>query len=199
MNRKSRPVRAIMRLGLLLATVAGCKREPEINWELEYQRSADRIRVLQLHDLAMLVERFHTAKGYYPLAGPGAKLPVDVVVSRQKSETAVATASAADLERELSQGLGEPITLPRDPQLHDLAGYRQYHYQSDGKSYSVFTHLYLASPLTVKIDEVTHRFTLASGSGPAAVIPSWNAVDKKWMADMDEIRAKEAAAGKAQR
>jgi hypothetical protein len=199
MNRKNRPVRAIMRLGLLLATVVGCRKEPEINWEHEYQRTADKMRVLQLHDLAVLVERFHAAKGYYPLTGPGATLPVDVVISRQKSATAVSSARVEDLERELSQGFGEPIALPRDPQLHDLAGFRQYHYRSDGKTYSVFTHLYFANPLTVKVDEVTHRYTLVPNPGPAAATPAWSDDDRKWMKDTDEIRAKEAAAAKRAR
>ena len=69
---------------MVLLALAGCKKEPEVNWEHKYLETADRIRLLQLRDFALLIERFHAAKGYYPLTRrPGLTLPVDVAISRQ--------------------------------------------------------------------------------------------------------------------
>ncbi|MEQ1853739.1 MAG: hypothetical protein ABMA01_19360 [Chthoniobacteraceae bacterium] len=194
MRRVAGGARRVARLGLVLLALAGCKEEPEINWEHKYQATADRIRLLQLRDFALLIERFHVAKGHYPLTQrPGLALPVEVAVSRQPHEGAPTNATAEDLEAELSAGLGEPIKLQRDPQLHDLRGYRQYHYRSDGRTYEVFVHLYFANPLTERIDDVTHRYTLVPDSGPAARIPEWRDDDHRWMADMARIRAREVA------
>jgi len=188
----------VVRFGMVLLALSGCRKEPEINWEHRYQQTADRIRLLQLRDFALLIERFHATKGYYPLTRrPGVTLPVDVAVSRQPHEGAPATFGAAALEAELSEGLDQPVKLDRDPQVHDLKGYRQYHYRSDGKTYEVYAHLYFPGPLTEKIDDVTHRYTLVPSAGPAARIPAWNDDDRRWMADMEVIRQREAAEKKA--
>lgn len=192
--------RGFARAGVVLLALAGCKKEPEVNWEHQYQQTADRIRLLQLRDFALLIERFHAAKGYYPLTKTaGVRLPVDVAISRQPHEGPAANFSAEDLEAELSKGLGEAIKLERDPQVHDLKGYRQYHYRSDGTTYEVFVHLYFPNPLTERLDDVTHRHTLVPRPGPAARIPAWNDEDRRWMADMDKIRAREAEGKQAAR
>lgn len=193
MNIARKLAYGVTRAGVILLALAGCKKEPEVNWEHLYQQQADRIRLLQLRDFALLIERFHATKGYYPLTkAPGVKLPVDVAISRQPHQDPAPNYSAGDLEAELSEGLGEPIKLERDPQVHDLKGYRQYHYRSDGKTYEVFVHLYFPNPLTERLDEVTHRYTLVPRPGPAARIPAWNDEDRRWMSDMDKLRAREA-------
>jgi hypothetical protein len=177
-----------------MLALAGCKKAPEINWEHKYQATADRIRLLQLRDFALLIERFHAKNGYYPLTRrPGLTLPVEVANSRQPHVGPPTNASPEDLEVELTAGLGEPIKLQRDPQLHDLQGYRQYHYRSNGEIYEVSVHLYFSGPLTERIDDVTHRYTLVSQPGPAAKIPSWGDDDHRWMSDMEKLRAQEAA------
>lgn len=189
-----RVARRAARLGTILLALAGRKKEPGINWEHRYQHAADRIRLMQLRDFALLIERFHATNGHYPLTRrPGLTLPVDVAVSRQPHAGAPTNFSAEELEAELSAGLGEPIKLPRDPQLHDLLGYRQYHYRSDGKTWEVFVHLYFPNPSTEKIDEVTHRYGLVPDSMAAAGIPDWNDEDRRSVADSDATRAREAA------
>jgi len=190
--------RAAARLGMVLLALAACKKEPEIDWEHRYQRTVDRIRLMQLRDFALQIERFHAANGHYPLTRrPGLTQPVDVAISRQPHEGAPTNFSAEDLEAELSEGLGEPIKLQRDPQLHDLLGYRQYHYRSDGKTYEVYVHLYFPNPLAEQIDDVTHRYALVPNSGPAARIPDWNDEDQRWMSENEKRRAREAAEKKA--
>ncbi len=192
-NDVPRAVRLLRRVAVGAATVllsaAGCKQEPEINWEHRYQEHADRIRVKQLYDFAQLIERFHQAKGHYPLAQNAA---VDVAVSYQPITTVPSSATAEQLESELSAALGEAIKLPRDPQMHDLLGFRVNHYHGDPNGYALYTHLYFASPLTEVVDEAKHehRFTLISGKGPIAKVPAWTNDDKKFVSDGAAERAK---------
>ncbi len=197
-------MRGLLRLlpGVLIVTSlmlasAGCEKKHRSERELEYQRIADRIRLKQLKDFAQLIERFHAATGHYPLTKrEGQQLPVEVAISRQPHEGPEPNASIEDLERELSEGLGEKIALERDPQVHDLEGYRQYHYSSDGKSYEVYAHLYHATPETEPIDEVTQRYRLKPGDGRAEKIPAWDDEDHEFMRAMDKIRARDAEKAK---
>ena len=177
---------------LALVVTSGCHKEPVIDYERRYQVASDSIRVKQLRDLADLIERFRSAKGFYPLT-QGRPLPIEVAVSRQPPQGAPTNATAQELERDLSAGLGEAIVLPRDPQLDDLKGYRQYHYHSDGPTYAVWCHLYEATPLTERIDEVTHRFTLPPSHGTLPAIPAWTEEERASVRATDEQRRQRGA------
>lgn len=185
--------RIVLGATALLLSTLGCKKPPEINWEHRYQDHADRVRVKQLNDLAALIERFHRAKGYYPLTH-GAIGPVDVAISRQPLQGIPSNAVPAQLEQELSTALGETISLPRDPQMHDQVdvGTRVYHYHADANTYAVYAHLYFPSPVTEPVNEAKHehRFTLTKNQGPTVKVPAWTNDDRELVKAGNDERAK---------
>jgi hypothetical protein len=146
---------------------------PENHFALQYQATADCQRQKDIHETAVLIERYFRLTGHYPLDTPSARREISMVLTEEvlprqfkvnpPPEIRGELLPAAELKRALEQTLKEKIRLPADPQTAFAWGSRYYLYRlgSDG-DYSLSATLFSRTDHTLERDRYRHNYQVGS-------------------------------------
>lgn len=152
-------------IALNAVTMSGCYDA----LEARYQSEMDPRRVDDVQTIADLLRRYEATTGFFPLEQRGLQLPIAVDLAPGGIPAAWQQANAGrpgtavpfdEFVAELERGLGEKITLPKDPQKVPTVRPAWYQYQFNGKDAHVAASLSSPLPGTRKVRDSYFKYEI---------------------------------------